>query len=679
MGTKTIRAAMVAIALFALGAAACAAGPRTTPEEFFTKHIDTSVPALSSIPAKMSAGDLAGAEKVFADHVRATLRNDVLNKDWLGRKYQDKELRALKLRADEIMDYKLSSCGMPHHFADHKMDWHLNPTFNKYKEWTWQLSRHPFWTTLAEYYTATGDEKSVTVWIDMITSWFDQALVPEKAKPGDTHCWRTIEAGIRMTGWSRQIAAFAKSPQVTDEFLTRYFISIWEHGWRLRNNSTNGNWLLMELHGLLRISLLYPFLNDAPEWKAYALSRLQGEFSRQVYPDGFQYELSTGYHGVVVSNYLDVFRLYEMLGLEKPEFIRTGLEKMFEMYMRLAMPTGVTPSLNDGSNVNVSLWCRKALTLYPQRSDFQWFATNGKKGTPPDYLSSVFPWAGAAVFRSSWEKDAVWGYMDGSPFGRAHQHEDKLNFLLTAYGKVMLTEGGNYLYDSSECRKYVLSTRAHNTIRIDGLDQNHRPYHWNDADINVKADVKFSTFPTSDWARSTYKNGYGPRHEPVVHDRTVAFFKKEQGLAPFFVVIDRLTAPNDRPHAFEIVWHLEECKLVIGKGFFSGDFGNGIGLAACVSDPSLNITDMKGRHKPYFQGWMPIWVGGPHEQRPIPTPVVQGKFYGAYRVVTVLYPYRDGNCPIKAVKASSNPASNDFTLVLADGTERTLSSAPCAM
>ena len=214
-------------------AVAALAGPRTTPEAFLTKHLDVSVPALSSIPAKMSAGDLAGAEKVFADHVRATLRNDVLNKDWLERKYKDKELRALRQRAEEIMDYRLSSCGMPHHFADHKVDWDLNPTFNKYKEWTWQLSRHPFWTTLAEYYTATGDERAVAVWIDMISSWFDQALVPEKASPGATHCWRTIEAGIRMSGWSRQIAAFAKSPQVTDEFLTRYFISIWEHGLQL--------------------------------------------------------------------------------------------------------------------------------------------------------------------------------------------------------------------------------------------------------------------------------------------------------------------------------------------------------------------------------------------------------------------------------------------------------------
>ena len=112
-------------------AVAALAGPRTTPEDFFTKHLDVSVPALSSIPAKMSAGDLAGAEKAFADHVRATLRNDVLNKDWFERKYKDKELRALRQRAEEIMDYRLSSCGMPHHFADHKVDWDLNPTFNR--------------------------------------------------------------------------------------------------------------------------------------------------------------------------------------------------------------------------------------------------------------------------------------------------------------------------------------------------------------------------------------------------------------------------------------------------------------------------------------------------------------------------------------------------------------------
>ena len=649
------------------------AGPRTPVAEFLEKHIDTSVPALAGIPARLKAGDLAGAEKIFAAHARASLQPDRLNKDWLAKKYAGKELRALTRRAGEIMDYKLSSCGMPHHFTDHKVDWDLNPTFNQYKEWTWQLSRHPFWTTLAEYYTATGDEKAVTVWIDMISSWFDQALVPEKAKPGATHCWRTIEAGIRMSGWSHQIAAFAKSPQVTDEFLTRYFISIWEHGWRLRNNSTNGNWLLMELHGLLRITLLYPFLNDAPEWKAYALRRLQEEFSRQVYPDGFQYELATGYHGVVISNYLGVFELYELLGMEKPEFIRKGLEKMFEVYVRLATPNGGTPCLNDGGSMDVARWCRKAAALYPDRADFRWFATGGKEGAHPDYLSCVFPWAGAVVFRSSWAKDAVWGYMDGSPFGRGHQHEDKLNFVMRAYGKQLLTEGGNYMYDSSECRKYVLSTRAHNTIRVEGFEQNRRrTYRWHDEDINVKADVAFTTTPARDTARSAYKDGYGPQQKPTVHDRTVLFLKDEPGLAPFFVVIDRLTAPNDRPRAFEILWHLEECALTIDGQNFTGDFGGGVGLAAAMSDPTLKITDMKGQHEPYFQGWMPIWIGGPHEHRPIPTPVAQGTFSAGRRIVTVLYPYRDGKNVLRGVTADADPQATSFTITLSDGTTRPL-------
>ena len=81
---------------------------------------------------------------------------------------------------------------------------------------------------------------------------------------------------------------------------------------------------------------------------------------------------------------------------------------------------------------------------------------------------------------------------------------------------------------------------------------------------------------------------------------------------------------------------------------------------------------MKGQKEPYFQGWMPILAGGPHEQRPIPTPVVQGTFTGSHRVVTVLYPYRGGTCPVKEVRAAADPAADACTLVLADGTERVL-------
>jgi len=674
-------------AVLLLVAAACLAawaGPRTTVAEFFGKHLNTKIPALSGIPAKMQAGDVAGAEKIFADHVRSALKPEVLNRDWLGYRHPDSdamkrvppaaEKQRIEKGVKETMGYYLSSCGMPHQFPMGKIDWHANPTFNKYCEWTWQLSRHPFWTNLAQYYTYSQDEKAAKVWVDQISSWFDQAICPEKASSYATLCWRTIEAGIRMDGWSRQIHAFVKSPSLSDEFITRYFISIWEHGWRLRNNSTSGNWLLMELHGLLRITLLYPFLNDASEWNAYALKRLEAEFSRQVYPDGFQYELATGYHGVVVYNYLSVYNLYQTLGMEKPEFIRKGLENMFTLYARLSRPDRFTPSLNDGAHDNVVANLRTAAKLYPAREDFRWFATEGKEGREPDYLSHVLPWAGAVVFRSSWAKDAVWGYLDGSPFGRGHQHEDKLNFLLHAYGKTMLTEGGNYMYDSSDCRRYVLSTRSHNTIRIDGLDQNRRStYHWADADIHKKAEVSFVAQTGKEVASSTYNEGYGPKRTKFTHSRKVLFIQNEKGLAPFFVIVDRLTAPDQLEHTFEQMWHLEECALKIQGTAFTGDFGKGTALFVATSDGEASIKDMKGQHAPYYQGWMPIWKGGPHEHRPIPTPVACGSFKGAKRIVTVLYPYKDGAKKISGVKASSSPTAETFVLYLSNGTTRCLS------
>ena len=54
---------------------------------------------------------------------------------------------------------------------------------------------------------------------------------------------------------------------------------------------------------------------------------------------------------------------------------------------------------------------------------------------------------------------------------------------------------------------------------------------------------------------------------------------------------------------------------------------------------------------------------------PIPTPVNVGKFSGAYRTVTVLYPYKDGRKDIVAVKASTDVSDKSLILVTSDGKE----------
>ena len=608
---------------------------------------------------------------------RSAVMSSRVNSDWQTRVYSPKDRKNLAIAARKTMDGELSACGTTYRFPDGRIDWRLNPSPNGYREWMFHVARHKFWTTLAEYYSLTGDERAVSAWLAQIRSWMEQMPAPPAdTPPTATEHWRTIDVGIRMKEWSRQIAAFIRSPQVTDEFLERYFHSVREHGLRLRRHSTNGNWLMSELTGLLHVAVLYPFLEEASEWHDYALGRMKDELARQVYPDGFQYELTPSYHAVVIDNYLETDSLFGRIGMERPAFIRDGLARMFDVLVRLRDPQGRTPAMNDSRRELVRPWLKRAVTLYPSRADYRWCATDGKDGSPPACLSCAFPYAGVAVFRSSWSNDAVWACFDGGPFGRQHQHEDKLNFVLQAYGTNMLVEGQSYLYDTSEMRRYVVSTRAHNTIRVDGLDQNTRKgYRWHEADIHKKSDMYFSSDRLRDTARAAFTAGYGKDKLKVAHERTVIFLKNEPGVPVCFVIVDRLSAPDDTAHSFEVVWHLEDCKLRLGEGGrFEADFGGGVGLFAATSDSRVNIEDMRGRDSPYMQGWVPVLSRtSPAGRRAIPTPVVQGTFSRNYRLVTVLEPYRGTCAAITGVAASQDPADRSFLLRLADGSTREFS------
>lgn len=650
-------------------------GPRTSHEEFFTRHIDLTRPEFAGIAEAVAAGNIALADKIFADAMRANEQSKKLREVWVNEvaNLSEKAKNDITKRAVDAMDYKVISCGIPWHFADHKIDWEFNPTYNAYKEWPWQLSRHPEWTMLAKYYLMTGDEKAAETYSDMLDSWVKQAVVPVDLGGHATWCWRTIEAGIRMMSWIFQISVFVNCPAMTDSRITEYYISLYEHGWRLRTKCTRGNWLIMEMHGLLKAALTGYFFKDSAEWYDYAVTRLCAELDIQVYPDGFQFELSTNYHNVVDGNYSNVLTIFDILGIEPPKEILERLEKLYEVYPHLSRPSRRLPDINDGNQMPIGTKMRIASRYYPDKEDFKWFATEGAEGKEPDYLSYGFPYAGCAVMRSSWEKDAIWAYMDCSPFGRAHQHEDKLNVLIDAYGKTLLTEGGIYDYDTSEMRKYVLSTRAHNTVLLNGKEQNQRPnYNWSDEDIMKKADYFFETTAERDTASAKYTAGYGADFEPMTHERKLIFVKDavNHGVLPFFAVIDRFYAPDKAPRKYEQTWHMETCELTLDGAYASGDFGDGIGITVVASDAAF--VNMEKQYEPYYQGWFPIRPSGPHEHRPIPTPVLVGEFEGEKRVVTLLCPYKDGKNDIVGVKACSCVSGTDFTVVLKDGREITI-------
>lgn len=644
-------------------------GPKLNDEDFFIKVIDTSKNGMESLAKAIIKRDFSLCRKLFAEYIRSHLDCEKFlnvpftmgDNDFMFSGESEQEA------ADRILTHKFISCGTPFQLGD-VVDWFANPTENQYKEWTWQLNRHHEWMLLAKAYQNTKDEKYSKCFAELFDSWVKQAIIPDNEGFYETLCWRTIEMGIRIAhNWSVALHVFCHSKYFTDDLLINWYKSVWEHGWRLYNKFTARNWLIMEMNGLAHIAVLFPEFKDSKQWLERSLEQLESELDNQIYPDGFQNELSTNYHEVVIKNYFMVIDLIQAYDIQISQSFKNKFENACNLNIKLVMPDYRLPNLGDGKWLDIKESLKKYMKFFPHREDYKWFVSNGKLGQPPKHLSICLPYSGLAVMRNSWDENATWAVFDAGPFGTAHQHEDKLSMMVYGNGRLLITEGGNYAYDNSEMRKYVLSTRSHNTIRVNNCDQNRmKNYKWDANDITKKSDIKFVTTKEYDFAQGEYNEGYGDDLDiDVLHKRSVYFIKEPVfNNDPFFIVVDRLFSNKNVKNEYEILWHLDEEKAYLNDLNVKTEnievFVNKI--------ESLQATIKIGEKEPFWQGWKSMgFVQGEY----IPSPTICYTLNkNSVRVVTVLCPFSKP-CPISNIIASDNVNNTDLTLLLKDGSAKT--------
>lgn len=627
-------------------------GPRITDAFFFT-HCFTAV--LPDCDAAARRGDFRRCRALFAAYVRNTAEPERFFSASDPLRVPDSSIAA---SAEDALRHRMVSVQIPHQF-DGPVDWTANPTYNGYREWTWQLNRHAELLTLARAYRQTGDKRYGDGFAELFNSWVRQAVSPDRPCSGyETKCWRTIECGIRqLQVWPEIFATFIHTPVFTDELLTDWCKSVWEHGERLRRDHRTGNWLIMEMTGLAAIGIFYPFLSEADEWYSYALRVLEAELTRQVYPDGFQFELSTGYQGVLPRNYLPLVRLMRAYSRPVPDAILRVMREILAMNIRIARPDGKTPDINDGSIHDIAGALAPYLDLLPD-PEFLWTVSGGKEGTAPESGSHIFPYAGIAALRTGRSANDTWLLFDGAPFGAGHQHEDKLNLLIYADGRQTLTEAGIYAYDTSEMRAYVLSSRAHNTVLVDGQGQNRRAsYKWHEEDILRPASLAHRDTGSWESLRASYDEGYGPGADrDVRHERSVYFCKKPpSGLRPFVIAVDRLYASNE--HDYTVLWHLDAENAVL-----SSPRALQAGTLHLFSGAGSGVLLTRGQTFPELQGWIcnsaiqmdyrPVWCA---------EYLLRGK---DIRFATVFYPDGGEVCPVLSVEAGTSASDDTVTLCL---------------
>jgi len=612
---------------------------RLSDKDFYEKVLDLSISELKKASLLFTEGKTKEAEKTFADFLRSRFPDEKISHfpragiEGTGGVSEEEY-------ADQVLEGYVYSIGYKHKFENGIIDWTHNPTFNKYVEFSYHLQYHSEMLVLARAYERTNDEKYAARFDYMINSWIEQAECPENVGGGGGRpLWRTLEAGVRMSRmWPTFINNFINSTSVPDRTWVNIFKSIWEHGYRLTNNntqSTHNNWVITEMVGLSTMGLCYPFMTDSENWLNTAIRILTEEINTQIYPDGMQIELTTGYHGGIIANYMRMKTLLETFGKEVPADFINGVRLMYSMYIKLCKPNLKTPGLNDGSEADVVRALTNASTYFPDDENFRYFATKREEGTPPDYTSCALAYGGFAVMRTDWTENAIWAFLDAGPEGQAHVHEDKLAFQLYAYGTDMLADTGTYAYDTSDMRKYAIGTRSHSTGLVDGFNQNRMKTHKRGMPEIKKADFAYSLGEDYEIAEGYYDQGYGDDLTDVKHTRKVIFFKKGLGsLPPFFVLLDSFESRDENEHDCEVSFQLPHVPVSAFEHCVKATYKNGA-VMKIISDkyPKIQI----GQYAPKYIGWKPIH--SPKEHEHAPSPVVSYTKRGTdARFATLLLP-----------------------------------------
>lgn len=449
-----------------------------------------------------------------------------------------------------------------HQFGS-EIDWNLR-LFDD-KESTVSLNAHSFIRNLAQVYADTGDDKYAIHAARLLWSFYLLNPLPNhKQYLGP---WRTLEVGNRQCNmWPSAIGLLGQTDAFNPATHAMLARSRLDHiRYALAFCGGANNWYQVEAAGLAVAALCSPELRLVDAYLRVALRRLKWINSFAYYDDGFQFELTHGYHVFPTVSMFAVVQAAQARGVELPADFTGLVERAHEMYLFAQQPDHLLPTFNDcnPNPMDPAPLLRAAAEVY-DRDDFRWGATHGRDGKAPDHTSHAWPAAGYYVMRDQWGEGGQYLFFDGAPWGASHQHEDKLNFVLYAGGRLLIGDPNIYSYAWTEQTHYFKSSRAHNVVMIDGMGQarRYRP----EARLTTLGRSEWISRESFDFVSSEYLEGFAPdefRPERELwagddlvdsrfsHRRAIFYLKPG-----YWIICDLIRGKDSDPHTLEQLFHI---------------------------------------------------------------------------------------------------------------------------
>ncbi len=275
--------------------------------------------------------------------------------------------------------------------------------------------------------------------------------------------WDPYPLSLRLLNWcgyffGRQRQSTAAEP----DFEAALWRSVWLQAEWLRSHLEThllGNHLLENGAALAFCGSCFGGA-AAEAWLREGLGVLRREVPEQVLPDGGHFERSPMYHARTL---YALTALLDVAGNDLRALLEAPLARMARALVCLCHPDGGIALLNDS-----------ALGHQPEARDLlDWWALCAGREAP-----TVAPGAFALPetgYYGAREPAGHYLICDAAPIGPdyqpGHAHADLFSFELSLAGRRVVVDAGVFGYEADERRRFARSTRAHNTVEIEGQDQ----------------------------------------------------------------------------------------------------------------------------------------------------------------------------------------------------------------
>ena len=418
----------------------------------------------------------------------------------------------------------------------------------------WELNRHQHLVLLAQLYLFDRDPALLTEIWQELESWMD-------ANPFQRGInWASaLEVAFRALSWTW--IYHLVGAEIPAALRKRFLETLMRQGRHLEVNlsfyfSPNTH-LLGEAVALHALGVLFPQFPRARRWRELGAKVVEEQLDRQVRSDGAHFEQSTYYHVYA----LDMFVFHGILaGADEPYREKAGLMAAYLAAVqgpsrnlafigdddggRFFHPFGPREHFGRATQATCSVWLTRPWAyaredLFPQAA---WWLGCAEGSGSGDFPSRFFPAVGIAVMNAG-DRHILVDAGPFGPWGSGHSHSDTLGIVVRSGDREILIDPGTYTYMGAE-RDWFRGSAAHNTVRIDGLDQATpvNPFRWSD-----QPSVSVRTWTTSDEEDFLDAECVS---RGITHRRRIRFVKPD-----LLLIVDEISgSPGE--HLIEQFWHL---------------------------------------------------------------------------------------------------------------------------